>query len=265
MDTQILITNDDGIASPALKALEVELSPLGRLTVVAPDREMSATSHSITLNRPLRFHQVAANRFSVDGTPADCVILAFLRILETRPHLLVSGINRGKNVGDSVAYSGTLAAAFEGALQGIPGIAVSLEYREPMDFKPAAEFTAVLAHRVLEEGLPPGVVLNVNFPTVWNGRVLLTRQGQNEDRTVLVENLDPRGEQYFWLHEELHDHNETPSEEHPADYEALQDGYASVTPLQVDRTAFRFFKPLSNWIDIFDVSSTSQRQGEQDG
>ena len=178
MDTQILITNDDGIASPALKALEVELRHLGRLTVVAPDREMSATSHSITLNRPLRFHQVAANRFSVDGTPADCVILAFLRILETRPHLLVSGINRGKNVGDSVAYSGTLAAAFEGALQGIPGIAVSLEYREPMDFKPAAEFTAVLAHRVLEEGLPPGVVLNVNFPTVWNGRILLTRQGQ---------------------------------------------------------------------------------------
>ena len=175
----------------------------------------------------------------------------------------MSGINRGKNVGDSVAYSGTLAAAFEGALQGIPGIAVSLESREPMDFSPAAEFTAVLAHRVLEEGLPPGVVLNVNFPTAWNGRVLLTRQGQNEGRTVLVENLDPRGEQYFWLHEELHAHNDTPSEEYPGDYEALQDGYASVTPLQVDRTAVRFLKPLSNWTDIFDVSSTSGGQDEK--
>ncbi len=255
MDTRILITNDDGIASPALKELEIALGDLGRVTVVAPDREMSATSHSITLNRPLRFHQLAANRFSVDGTPADCVILASLRILKSRPHLLVSGINRGKNVGDSVMYSGTLAAAFEGALQGIPGIAVSLEYGESMDFRPAAEFIAVLAHRVLEEGLPPGVVLNVNFPTVWNGRVLLTRQGQHEGRTVLVENLDPRGEQYSWLHEELHDHNESPSEELPADYEAIQDGYASVTPFQIDRTAYRFFKPLSNWTDIFDAVS----------
>ena len=264
MDTRILITNDDGIASPALRDLELELRDLGRLTVVAPDREMSATSHSITLNRPLRFHRLAANRFSVDGTPADCVILASLRILDGRPDLLVSGINRGKNVGDSVVYSGTLAAAVEGALQGVPSIAVSLEYGEPTDFRPAAQFTAALGRRVLDEGLPPGVVLNVNFPTVWNGRVLLTRQGQKEGRTVLVENLDPRGEQYFWLHEELHGHDESPSEELPADYEVLQSGYASVTPLQVDRTAYRLFKPLSNWTDIFDDYSPARRQEEKD-
>ena len=256
MDIRILITNDDGISSPALEELERALRHHGRLTIVAPDREMSAQSHAITLNRPLRYHKLGANRFSVDGTPADCVILASLRILKERPHLLVSGINRGKNVGDGILYSGTLAAAFEGALQGIPSIAVSVETGEGMEFATAADFTAVLAHKVLEEGLPPGVVLNVNFPAEWNGRVLMTRQGQKAGKTVLVENLDPRGEQYFWLHEELHEHFDIPAEELPADNEALMDGYASVTPLELDRTAFRYFKPLSTWTDIFDTEES---------
>ena len=125
MEYQILITNDDGIQSPAVEALETALADLGHVTVVAPDREMSATSHCITLNQPLRYHQVGPDRYSVQGTPADCVILASLRILKEKPSLVISGVNCGANVGDDISYSGTVAAAFEAALQGIPGIAIS--------------------------------------------------------------------------------------------------------------------------------------------
>ena len=254
MNKRILITNDDGVSAPALSDLDRALKNLEHTTIVAPDREMSATSHSITLNRPLRYQRLAANRFAVDGTPADCVILACLRILKSHPDLLVSGINRGKNVGDGVTYSGTLAAAFEGALQGIPSIAVSVEYSEKTNYEVAADFTAVLAHRILDEGLPPGLVLNLNFPRDWNGGVVLTRQGEKAGKTVLIGNLDPRGEEYFWLHEELHDHADVPAEDFPADSDVMSEGYASLTPLQLDRTAFRYFKPLSKWTDILDVS-----------
>ncbi len=254
MAKRILITNDDGIASPALGALERTLCNLGRTTVVAPEREMSATSHSITLNRPLRYQRLAGNRFGVDGTPADCVILACLRILDSDPDLLVSGINRGKNVGDDVLYSGTLAAAFEGALQGIPSIAVSTEYSENMDFAATADLTAILAYKVLDEGLPPGVVLNLNVPTLWNGGVVLTRQGEKAGKTVLIENMDPRGEEYFWVHEESHDHSVNPGQDFPSDSDVMAEGYASLTPLQLDRTAFRYFKPLSTWTDIVDTA-----------
>ena len=253
MAKRILITNDDGIASPALGELNRALGHLGRTTIVAPEREMSATSHSITLNRPLRYHNHGPDRFAVDGTPADCVILACLRILKSDPDLLVSGINRGKNVGDGVLYSGTLAAAFEGALQGIPSIAVSVEYSESIDYAATADLSAVLAHKVLDEGLPPGVVLNLNVPAHWNGDVVLTRQGEKVGKTVLIEHLDPRGEEYFWLHEESHDQSDISVEDVPSDSDVMAEGYASLTPLQLDRTAFRYFKPLSRWTDIVDT------------
>jgi 5'-nucleotidase len=251
----ILITNDDGIHAPALVPLEQELKQLGRTTVVAPDREMSGQSHSITLNRPLRYHHTRAGHFAVDGTPADCVILATLRILDTKPDLLVSGINRGRNVGDAILYSGTIAAASEGALQGIPSIAVSQEYSGDtrLDYQMAAELTAVVAHRVLEDGLPAGVVLNLNLPARWNGGVVLTRQGEKIGKTVLVENMDPRGQEYFWLHEELHENAADPQADLPTDAEALAAGCASLTPLQLDRTAFRYAKPMANWTEILDV------------
>jgi 5'-nucleotidase len=258
MGNRILITNDDGIGAPALLVLERELRELGRTTVVAPDREMSAQSHSITLNRPLRFHPAGSGRFAVDGTPADCVILACLRILKERPDLLISGINRGRNVGDAILYSGTIAGASEGVLQGIPSMAVSLEYSDRMDYASAAEITAVMAHRILEDGLPPGVLLNVNVPFDWNGGVVLTRQGEKAGKTVLVENMDPRGEEYFWLHEESHEELPETEADIPTDAEALADGYASVTPLQLDRTAFRCVRPLSKWTDILDTTLTKK-------
>jgi len=199
---EILVTNDDGIQSHALEALEIALGSIGHVTVVAPDREMSATSQCITINQPLRYQQLAPNRFAVHGTPSDCVILGSVRILKEKPSLVVSGVNRGANLGDDIAYSGTVAAAFEAALQGIPGIAISTYAGGNPDYMPAAKVAARLAAKVLQDGLPPDVILNVNYPEDWNGDFRLTRQGRRGGKTVLVENLDPRSRQYSWLHEE---------------------------------------------------------------
>jgi len=245
----ILVTNDDGITSPGIAALEQALSALGPVTVVAPDREMSATSHCITLNQPLRYRQLATNRFAVEGTPADCVIMASLRILKEKPAIVVSGVNRGVNVGDDISYSGTVAAAFEGALQGIPGIAISTSSRNTPDFASASRIAARLTERVFERGLPPDVVLNVNFPDQWNGLVRWTRQGRRAGKTVLVENMDPRGREYFWLHEELHKTPDQPAEDPVTDFAALAAGFVSICPIQLDRTAHSYIQRFGRWVD----------------
>lgn len=251
MQPEILVTNDDGIQSPALEALEIVLARLGNVTVVAPDREMSATSQSITLNQPLRYHQLAPNRYAVQGTPSDCVIIASLRILKRKPALVISGVNRGSNVGDDIGYSGTVAAAFEAALQGIPAIAVSTFGRDNPDYMPAAEIAARIAGKILEDGLPPDVILNINHPEQWNGIIRVTRQGRISRKNVLVENLDPRGRQYFWLHEELHqsDAEERAQDEPMTDSEAIAAGYVSISPLQVDRTAHLYFDRFAEWAE----------------
>lgn len=256
MPADILVTNDDGIQSPALEALETALAGLGRVTIVAPDREMSATSQCITLNEPLRYHNVAPNRYAVKGTPADCVILASLRILHRKPDLVISGVNRGHNVGDDVAYSGTVAAAFEAALQGIPGIAVSSYAHEQPAFVEAAQVAARIAARVLESGLPPDVILNVNYPAIWNGGMCLTRQGRRPGKTVLVENLDPRGREYFWLHEELHGPG-SEAVDHPlTDFAAVLGGFVSICPLQLDRTARLYFDHFARWMELLNQDQT---------
>jgi 5'-nucleotidase len=249
---EILVTNDDGIQSPALDALAQTLACLGHVTIVAPDREMSATSQCITLNQPLRYHQVGQRRYAVQGTPADCVILSSLQILKSKPDLVVSGVNRGSNVGDDIGYSGTVAAAFEAALQGIAAIAVSTYVRGNPNFMPAAEVAARIAEKVLHDGLPPDVVLNVNFPERWNGQFKLTRQGRIARKNVLVENLDPRGRQYFWLHEELHETAGRPEVSGPmTDSEAIASGYVSISPLQIDRTAHRYMNQFTKWTESF--------------
>src|SRR5215471_1105735 len=249
MKPSILLTNDDGIHSPAFDALESALSPLGEITIVAPDREMSACSQSLTLNQPLRFHQIAPNRYAVQGTPADCVILASIKILEKKPDLVISGVNRGLNVGDDVAYSGTVAGAMEAALQGHPGIAVSTFPRPEPDFPAAVEAVIPIVAKVLRDGLPHDVILNINYPEKWNGEFRVTRQGRRAGKTVLVENMDPRGQEYFWLHEELHKTTDTGSSDVVlTDYAAIRAGYVSVTPLQVDRTAHPFIDRMSAWL-----------------
>jgi 5'-nucleotidase len=249
-DHQILVTNDDGIQSPGLDALVQAVSRLGPVLVVAPEREMSATSHRITINDPLKARQISPDRFAVEGTPADCVIVAALRLLKTRPALVVSGVNRGSNLGDDVHYSGTVAAAFEGALQGLPAIAISAfsETGKPQ-FQPAANFAAHVAERVLQFGLPPGVILNVNFPEHWNGQARLTRQGRHAGKTLMVEEASSRGASFFWLHEELHQDDPGMPAESWNDFEAIAAGYASISPLRLDRTAYRYFERFGKWLD----------------
>ena len=161
---QILLTNDDGIQAPGLKSLEESLASIGEVTVVAPDREMSGASQSISVHAPLRVRQLDERHYAVSGTPADTVIIGLYHLLPQKPDLVVSGINPGGNLGENVIYSGTVAAAMEAVLHGVPAIAISLATRKYLDFSCAATFAAQLAAKVLEEGLPEGVMLNVNVP-----------------------------------------------------------------------------------------------------
>ena len=163
---RILITNDDGINAPGIKALEQSLAALGEVTVIAPDREMSATSQSITLHTPMRVHRIDDRHYAIGGTPTDSVILALYHILPQRPDLVVSGINPGGNMGENVDYSGTVGGAMQAVVHGVPAFAMSLASKKSLDFSTAAAFAAQLAAKILEEGLEPGVCLNVNVPAV---------------------------------------------------------------------------------------------------
>jgi len=241
---QILVTNDDGIQAPGLKCLEESLAAVGEVTVVAPDREMSASSQSISTHTPLRVHQVDKGHYAVSGTPADTVIIALYYLLAQKPDLVVSGINPGGNLGESVVYSGTVAAAMEGALHGVPSFAVSLATRKSLDFSSAAAFAAQLAAKVLEEGLPPGVMLNVNVPRGEVRGVRLARQSQKISQNLIVEKKDPRGRPYYWLDETA----ELAEVEPDSDYAAILAHEIAVTPLHVDRTHYPSLNHLSCWL-----------------
>ena len=224
---RILVTNDDGIHAEGLRALAEALAELGCVTCVAPHREMSATSHSISLYQPIRYESAGKDRYAVQGTPADCVTLALSHILRERPHLVVSGINRGANLGHNVFYSGTVGAAVEGTLRGVPSIAISVCTKEEFRTAGAAAFAAQLAERVLAEGLPPGVTLNVNVPEEWKGGARITSLGQQIGLNFVKESVDPGGRSYFWVYEETDDSRITPN----SDYAAIREGQISVTPL----------------------------------
>jgi 5'-nucleotidase len=241
---RILVTNDDGIHAPGLKALEASLQPLGEVTVVAPEREMSATSQSITIHSPLRVHVIDERHYAVSGTPADAIILALHQILAEKPDLVVSGINPGANLGENVIYSGTVAAAMEATLHGVPSIAVSLASRKAHEFSAAGAFAAQLAAQVLEEGLPPGVMLNVNVPRGEVRGVRVTRQSRKITQNVIYEKKDPRGRPYYWQDETVAFDNIEPD----SDYAAIRDREISVTPLQADRTDYSSLNHLSHWL-----------------
>src|SRR5262249_47898572 len=193
----ILVSNDDGIHSDGLRALADAVAAHGRVVVVAPDREQSAVSHALTLHRPLRIDELEPGRYTVDGTPTDCVNLGINAILRERPALVISGINKGANLGDDVTYSGTVSAAMEGTLLGVPSIAVSQIGRGPYDFSIASTFTAELVARVLANPLPADTLLNVNVPQFQNGEqprgVALTRLGKPRYRGAILQKGDPRG------------------------------------------------------------------------
>jgi 5'-nucleotidase len=241
--TRILVTNDDGVRSDGLRALADALAPLGDITIVAPHVEASAIGHALTLRRPLRMEQVAERVFEVDGTPTDCVNIAVAKIFEGVPDLIVSGINKGFNLGDDTTYSGTVAGAMEGALLGIPSLAISLERTSgAYDFGPSAAAASVLAKLVLERGLPPRTFLNVNVPPGRPKGFRLTVQARRNHITVVDERCDPRGKAYYWIEEGQNDW-----EPHDrSDYQAVRDGYISVTPLHPDLTDYEALESLAS-------------------
>lgn len=245
---RILVTNDDGVFSEGIRLLARQLGELGEVVVVAPDREQSASGHSLTLHRPLRMRRLEENVHSVDGTPTDCVNLAVLWLLkEQRPDLVVSGINFGLNLGDDVTYSGTVSAAFEASLLGIPSVAFSQEVGEPFSFAPAADFACELVGRLLSEPQPKNLLLNVNLPTGPHHGVSLTRLGKRVYQQVVVEKEDPRGRRYFWI-------AGTPewTVEEGTDHEAVASGRISITPLHLDLTDYRgldSYEPLQRHLN----------------
>ncbi len=232
----ILISNDDGIHSEGLKVLAEALSSLGEVVAVAPDREQSASSHALTMHRPLRLKQVAPGFFSVDGTPTDCILLAMHRVLGgRRPDLVISGINKGGNLGDDILYSGTVSAAMEGARMGITSFAVSLVARKDFRFQVACRFAQELARKLLEERGCSPVFLNVNIPNLAPEEikgVRITRQGKRVYNGAVVEKTDPRGQKYYWIGGEEPGHEELRN----SDIEAVMEGWISVTPLRLDMT-----------------------------
>ena len=241
---RILITNDDGIHAEGLKVLEQSLKALGEVIVVAPDSERSATSQSITIHSPLRVQVLDDHHYAVSGTPADAVILALHQILKRKPHLVVSGINPGGNLGENLIYSGTVAGAMEATLHGVPAIAVSLASRKHLDFSGAAAFAVQIAAKVLEEGLPSGVLLNVNVPRGELGGVRFTRQSRKITQSIIHEKQDPRGRPYYWQDETVTFENVEPD----SDYAAIRAHEVSITPLQVDRTDYPTLNYLSDWL-----------------
>ncbi len=240
----ILVSNDDGIHSEGIVVLAETLKALAEVVVVAPDRERSAVSHSLTLHRPLRVEEVGPGRFAVNGTPTDCVNLAINGILPRRPVLVVSGINKGANLGDDVTYSGTVSAAMEGTLLGVAALAISLVGRSDFRFERAAAFATRLAAWVIERGLPPDTLLNVNVPPPEDGRPIggfaLTRMGRRRYGDAIVEKVDPRGKKYYWIGgEEL----ELVDEE-GTDFHAVGAGLISITPIHLDLTNYKSFEAL---------------------
>jgi 5'-nucleotidase len=231
---RILVTNDDGYRSDGIHALAKALAALGDVTIVAPVQEASAIGHALTLRHPLRLEEMDDSVFAVDGTPADCVNIAVTQVLKGLPDLVVSGINKGWNLGDDVTYSGTVAGALEGALLGVPAIAVSLrQTRGEYDFTFAAAAAAFVGEALLRHPLPARTFLNMNLPKGQPNGYRATVQAKRNHVTSVAERHDPKGRPYFWIEEGQNDW-----EPHDrSDYQAVRDGYVSVTPLHPDLTA----------------------------
>lgn len=244
---KILLTNDDGVHAPGLAALIKRVSEVAEVVVVAPDREQSAVSHALTLHHPLRAARIAENVFSVEGTPTDCVNMGIHSLLSFRPDLVISGVNRGANLGDDVTYSGTVAAALEATLMGIPAIAVSLATcGSGENFDAAAAFAARLALTVHGKGLPGSTYLNVNVPDLPAERLLtplVTCQGKRSYVGTIVDKVDPRGRNYYWIGTADRSFEDIPG----TDYHAVSRGHVSVSPLHIDLTNHGLLDTLRSW------------------
>jgi 5'-nucleotidase len=274
--TQILLTNDDGIESPGLSLLLQALKPVADITVFAPDHNWSAAGHTKTMHKPLRVERytpacqpreglgtekespfTGVDAFTTTGAPSDCVALALLGLAPHPPDLVVSGINQGPNLGHDVTYSGTVAAAMEAVISGVPAVAVSLDSYDTPDFALAAQIAARIVAHVLEKGLPAGSFLNVNVPALPVGEiagVAVTRLGRRVYRDLLVKRRDPRGRPYYWIG------GEPPSgyQDQGTDIWAVGHGYVSITPIHLDMTAHSFLPELRGW-QLDDLLSPGSR------
>ena len=253
---RILVTNDDGVFSEGIERLAAALSDVGEVFTVAPDQERSAAGHSLTLHSPLRAKLVGENRWSVDGTPTDCVNWGVLHLMkDRRPQLIFSGINLGLNLGDDVTYSGTVSAAFEGTLIGVPSVAVSQEIETGFTFDAAARFAERLARRLLENPLPPKTLVNVNVPAGEPQGVRVVRLGKRRYGEAVIEKTDPRGRPYYWIGSTI----PTGDLEEGTDIAAVANKFISLSPLHLDLTDYssmELLQEVAKGLEEAEVKST---------
>ncbi len=245
----ILLSNDDGYLATGLCELAKSLAKYAKISVVAPDKNRSAASNSLTLEMPLRAHRAENGFISVDGTPTDCVHLAITGLLEQEPDMVFAGINHGANLGDDVLYSGTVAAATEGRFLGLPALAISLASNEPKHFETAAQVAGVLLKKIVDNPLPKDTLLNINVPDLPYSKLQgyqSTRLGQRHKSEAVIKSFDPRGREIYWVG--------PPGSEQDAgegtDFFAIKNGYVSVTPLQLDLTRYERMNEIEQWLDL---------------
>lgn len=247
---RILISNDDGVDAPGLTILAETIKPYADITVVAPNRNRSASSASLTLDVPLRFHQKSNGYYSVSGTPCDCVHLGSHQLMKRKPEMVIAGINRGPNLGDDVLYSGTVAAAMEGRSLGHPAVAVSLASRKAVHYQTAANMMLKILTNIKRIQLGSNTILNVNVPDLPESEIKgirLTRLGNRHRADTVIPAKDPKGEPIFWIG--------PPSQPQDVgegtDFAAIERGFVSVTPLVVDLTAYQSMEKIQPWLDQF--------------
>ena len=242
---EILVTNDDGGEAKGIQVLAKAAEQLGRVTLVAPEREQSASSHAVTLRDPLRIREVGERRHLVSGTPTDCVLLSIRGLLDPRPDLVLSGVNHGPNMGDDVTYSGTVAAAIEAALLGVPAIAFSLSAKAGFHFETPARWIAPIARRLIEAPTAARTFWNVNFPVPEDRirGIRATRLGTRIYKDSVVRKTDPRGRDYYWIGGGEPSWEQVPE----TDFHAVQQGYISVTPIRMDLNDYEALRSMEDW------------------
>ena len=247
---RVLVSNDDGVDAPGIRVLAERLAAVGEVTVVAPDRDRSGASNSLTLDMPIRVAKIGERRYRVAGTPTDCVHLALAGLLDFQPDIVVSGINNSANLGDDVIYSGTVSAAMEGRFLGFPAIAVSLVSRDHVGvhYDSAAEAVLLLMRRLLVDPLPADTILNVNVPDLpWKQirGLAVTRLGRRHRSAACIAQTDPRGRPSYWIGPPGDIADDGPG----TDFNAVRDGYVSITPIHVDLTRFQALEKVSGWVE----------------
>jgi len=243
-----LISNDDGITARGIQVLSTRMRELGKVTVVAPDKDRSGASNSLTLHSPVRISKLKEQEFSVQGTPTDCVHIALTGLLEKDPDMVISGINSGANLGDDVIYSGTVAAAMEGRFLGLPAIAISLAAdRAPQHYETAAEAVSLVVQRLRKEPLPADTILNINVPDIpWHevSGFEVTRLGHRHRAEPTIKEVDPRGRPMYWIGPAGAEQDAGPG----TDFNAVRQGYISVTPIHVDLTRYQALDQVAGWV-----------------